>query len=88
MATAAPTNFDVNTLRSQMVATYDRVAREPHAHFHFHRGLTYARDFLDYNGEELAGWPACRRPRPSATDSLCNCPSPRLVGLCMGGRLR
>ena len=53
MATAAPINFDVNYLRSQVVATYDRVAREPDAHYHFHRGSEYAHDFLGYDRGEL-----------------------------------
>jgi hypothetical protein len=35
MATTAPVNFDVNYLRSQVIATYDQVAREPNAHYHF-----------------------------------------------------
>ena len=37
MATTAPVDFDVNSLRNQVIATYDRVAREPNAHYHFHR---------------------------------------------------
>ena len=58
MATAAPFDFDVNTLRRQVVATYERVAREPHAHYHFHRGPAYACDFLGYEPDELAALPA------------------------------
>jgi len=60
MATTAPVNFDVNYLRSQVVATYDRVAREPNAHCHFHRGPDYARDFLGLgsplNRSKLMRW--------------------------------
>ena len=58
MATAAPFDFDINTLRRQVVATYERVAHEPHAHYHFHRGPTYACDFLGYQPAELAALPA------------------------------
>lgn len=74
MATAAPTNFDVNTLRSQVVATYDRVAREPRAHFHFHRGPAYARDFLGYDGDELAGLPG------TATERFAGVGNPLAIG--------
>ncbi len=63
MATTAPVNFDVNYLRSQVVATYDRVAREPNAHCHFHRGPDYARDFLGYDEKELAALPAIATAR-------------------------
>jgi arsenite methyltransferase len=58
MATTAPVNFDVNHLRSQVVATYDRVAREPNAPYHFHRGPDYAHDFLGYDKAELIALPA------------------------------
>jgi len=57
MATTAPVNFDINYLRTQVVATYDRVAREPDAHYHFHRGPDYAHDFLGYDRDELAAIP-------------------------------
>jgi arsenite methyltransferase len=63
MATTAPRNFDVNDLRSQVVATYDRVAREPEAHYHFHRGPDYAQDFLGYDEDELAALPAIATAR-------------------------
>jgi arsenite methyltransferase len=57
MATNAPANFDVNYLRTQVIATYDQVAREPNAHYHFHRGPAYAHDFLGYDADELAALP-------------------------------
>jgi len=53
MATTAPVNFDINYLRTQVIATYDRVAREPSAYYHFHRGPEYAHDFLGYDSTEL-----------------------------------
>ena len=74
MATAAPSNFDVNTLRSQVVATYDRVARDPHAHYHFHRGPAYARDFLGYDGDELAELPK------TATERFAGVGNPLAIG--------
>jgi arsenite methyltransferase len=63
MATTAPNDFDVSYLRSQVVAIYDRVAREPDAHYHFHRGPDYAHDFLGYDKEELAARPAIATAR-------------------------
>ena len=58
MAFSCPVGFDVERLRSQVRATYDRVAREPGGEFHFHRGLRYAVDFLHYDEAELALLPA------------------------------
>lgn len=63
MATTAPIDFDTNYLRSQVVATYDQVAREPNAHYHFHRGPEYAHDFLSYDGDELAAVPSISTER-------------------------
>lgn len=74
MATTAPVNFNVNYLRSQVVATYDRVAREPHGHYHFHRGPDYAHDFLGYNRAELAPLPAI------ATERFAGVGNPLAIG--------
>ena len=63
MATVAPMHFDVNTLRNQVMATYGSVAREPSAHYHFHRGPAYAHDFLGYDADELAALPAVSTAR-------------------------
>jgi ubiquinone/menaquinone biosynthesis C-methylase UbiE len=57
MAAICPTNFDVNYLREQVRATYDRVARDPDGDFHFHRGPEYAQTCLGYDAEELAQLP-------------------------------
>lgn len=57
MATIAPENFDVHYLREQVMATYDRVAREPDGAYHFHRGPEYAADFLGYDRDELRQLP-------------------------------
>ena len=58
MAFACPVGFDVERMRSQVRATYERVARDPGGEFHFHRGLRYAVDFLHYDEAELALLPA------------------------------
>lgn len=53
MAATCPMGFDVTRLREQVLATYDRVAREPNGQFHFHRGRDYACDYLGYERAEL-----------------------------------
>ena len=51
MTVSAPRSFDVDYLRSQVIATYDRVAHEPDGEHRFHRGPEYARDYLGYDLE-------------------------------------
>jgi arsenite methyltransferase len=58
MATSCPLNFDVGYLRDRVRSTYDQVARDPHRHYHFHRGPDYAHSFLGYDRDELAALPA------------------------------
>jgi ubiquinone/menaquinone biosynthesis C-methylase UbiE len=58
MAATCPAGFDVDYLREQVRATYDRVAREPDGEFHFHRGPDYACDYLGYDRAELRALPA------------------------------
>ena len=53
MATTCPIGFDVDRLRDQVLATYERVARDPDGDFHFHRGARYAAEFLRYDPDEL-----------------------------------
>lgn len=74
MATTAPVNFDVNTLRRQVAATYDRVASEPGAHYHFHRGPDYAHDFLGYDRAALATLPEI------ATERFAGVGNPLAIG--------
>jgi ubiquinone/menaquinone biosynthesis C-methylase UbiE len=57
MATTAPVDFDVAYLRDQVMTTYDRVAREPHGSYHFHRGPVYAATVLRYDPDELGALP-------------------------------
>ena len=58
MAILCPVGFDVDRLRAQVLATYDRVARDPDGDFHFHRGARYAVEYLRYDANELAALPA------------------------------
>ncbi|HET9764820.1 MAG TPA: methyltransferase domain-containing protein, partial [Casimicrobiaceae bacterium] len=53
MAITCPIGFDVDGLRARVLATYDRVAREPGGDFHFHRGARYAAEYLRYDAAEL-----------------------------------
>lgn len=57
MALTCPVGFDVPRLRSQVLATYERVARDPEGDFHFHRGARYAVEYLKYDAAELAALP-------------------------------
>jgi arsenite methyltransferase len=57
MAVTCPIGFDVARLRSQVLTTYDRVARDPGGEFHFHRGPRYASELLRYDATELAALP-------------------------------
>lgn len=54
MAFIAPENFNSDYLREQVMVEYDRVARDPHADYHFHRGPAYAETLLSYDPKELA----------------------------------
>ena len=53
MASSCPVGFNVAGMRAQVLATYDRVARDPHGEFHFHRGPYYAVEYLGYDANEL-----------------------------------
>ena len=57
MAMTCPVGFDVARLRTQVLATYERVARDPDGEFHFHRGARYAAEYLRYDAAELATLP-------------------------------
>lgn len=63
MAFTSPEGFDSDYLRSQVVATYSQVAREPGADYHFHRGPAYASELLGYDPEELALLPEAATAR-------------------------
>jgi hypothetical protein len=74
MATTAPVDFDVQYLRDQVMTTYDRVAREPHGSYHFHRGPTYAATFLGYDPDELGALPRI------ATERFAGVGNPLAIG--------
>lgn len=63
MALTSPQNFDADYLRSQVMLTYDQVAREPEAEYHFHRGPEYASQYLGYDYDELLALPALSTAR-------------------------
>jgi arsenite methyltransferase len=58
MPVMCPIDLDVATLRSEVQTIYARVAAEPDAAFHFHRGPEYAAARLGYDAAELAALPA------------------------------
>jgi SAM-dependent methyltransferase len=58
MSIACPVDLDTRMLRSEISSIYGRVATEPTARFHFHRGPAYAAEFLGYDAQELASLPA------------------------------
>jgi ubiquinone/menaquinone biosynthesis C-methylase UbiE len=74
MAYTSPQLFDANSLREQVRATYDRVAREPRGDFHFNRGAEYAETVLGYDGAELAALPE------EATARFAGVGNPILIG--------
>ena len=57
MSMVAPEQFDVDYLRSQVQATYEQVAKNPDAEYHFHRGAAYAAKYLGYDFEKLLRLP-------------------------------
>jgi len=63
MAIRCPIGFDSEYLRDRVYETYDRVAREPGGEFHFHRGLDYACEYLNYDRAELNALPAVSTTR-------------------------
>jgi arsenite methyltransferase len=74
MAREAPEGFDVALLRDAIRDTYERVARDPHGVFHFHRGMRYAIDVLGYDAAELAALPT------EATERFAGVGNPLRIG--------
>ncbi len=74
MSLTCPVNFDVDYLRQQVEIEYDRVAREPHGEFHFHRGAEYAHRYLNYSREDLSLVPTV------ASDRFAGVGNPHRVG--------
>lgn len=75
MALSCPIDLDVARLRQEIQSIYTRVAVEPSAEFHFHRGAAYAAEMLDYDAKELAALP------PEATASFAGVGNPFVAGL-------
>lgn len=57
MALVCEVTFDREKLKSEIRATYARVAEQPDGDFHFHRGPDYAASMLGYDRGELAQLP-------------------------------
>lgn len=57
MSITCPVDLDTGTLRCEISNIYGRVAIEPSAEFHFHRGPAYGAEFLGYDAVELTGLP-------------------------------
>ena len=74
MATTSPAGFDAERLRAQVLAIYDRVARDPGGEFHFHRGPRYAVRYLRYDADVLATLP------PESTARFAGVGNPLRIG--------
>ncbi len=74
MAATCPVDFDVDYLRQAVQAEYDRVAREPHGEFHFHRGADYAHKYLQYAREDVDRVPTL------ASDRFAGVGNPHRIG--------
>lgn len=79
MAATCPVGFDTERLRAQVLATYDRVAREPEGDFHFHRGPEYAVEYLKYDRQKLAMIPT------RATARFAGVGNPHCIGPILPG---
>jgi arsenite methyltransferase len=74
MSIACPVDLDTHMLRSEISSIYGRVAVEPTAEFHFHRGPAYAAEFLGYDAQELASLP------PECSASFAGVSNPLAIG--------
>ena len=74
MAIACPIDLNTEVLRSEISSIYGRVATEPDGEFHFHRGPSYAVEFLGYDAGELAALP------PDCTASFAGIGNPLAIG--------
>jgi len=57
MSIACPVSLDREKLKSEVRATYAKVAENPQGEFHFHRGPEYAARLLGYDLAELNALP-------------------------------
>jgi SAM-dependent methyltransferase len=79
MPIACPVDLDTRMLRSEISSIYGRVAVEPTAEFHFHRGPAYAAEFLGYDARELASLP------PECPASFAAISNPLAIGPIQSG---
>jgi len=87
MASQCPIGFDTETLRDQVRATYERVAREPAGDFHFHRGPKYAARHLGYDPSELAQLPELATARFAGVGNPLAMVSDPDIGLLSSGQV-
>lgn len=81
MSVASPVDLDTGKLRHEISTIYEKVAVEPTAQFHFHRGPAYATAFLGYDADELARLP------PECTASFAGIGNPLAIGAIHGGEI-
>ncbi len=74
MAAVCPIDFNVAKLKSEVRATYAKVAEDPGGDFHFHRGPEYAARQLGYDSAELGALP------PTATAPFAGVGNPFKMG--------
>ncbi len=79
MSVACPVDLDTGKLRREISKIYGKVAVEPAAQFHFHRGPAYATEFLGYDADELASLPA------ECTGSFAGIGNPLAIAAVQGG---
>lgn len=79
MSVACPVDLDTGKLRREISTIYGKVAVEPTAQFHFHRGPAYATAFLGYDPDELASLPA------ECTASFAGIGNPLAIGAIQSG---
>ncbi len=73
MATTCPVDLDTVRLRDEVGSLYARVATDPSASFHFHRGPSYAAERLGYDAKALGSLPAL------ATEAFAGVGNPLLI---------
>ncbi len=74
MAIACPINLDVEKLRNEVGETYSRLVEDPAGDFHFHHGLDYACERLQYDRDELESLPS------ECTERFAGLGNPHRVG--------
>ena len=81
MAIQSPAGLDTEKLRQEIRDVYALVAKAPEGEFHFHRGPTYAEEFLGYNAAELAQLP------DAATASFAGVGNPLAIDVLQAGEV-